>query len=49
MNAVSLTARGKEPLDTAYHAKYDQYGARIVGSVVGPRAVTVTIRLEPQH
>lgn len=38
-----------EALDTAYHAKYDQYGARIVGSVVGPRAATVTIRLEPQH
>jgi hypothetical protein len=34
-------------LDAAYHAKYDRYGPRIVGSVVGPAAHTVTIRLVP--
>ena len=34
-------------IDAAYHAKYDRYGPRIVGSVVGPAAHTVTIRLVP--
>ncbi len=32
-------------IDDAYHAKYDRYGRRIVGSVVGPAAAAVTIRL----
>jgi hypothetical protein len=32
-------------IDAAYHAKYDSYGPRIVGSVVGPDAHTVTVRL----
>jgi hypothetical protein len=31
--------------DAAYHAKYDRYGPRIVGSVVGPDAEAVTIKL----
>ena len=35
-------------LDAAYHAKYDQYGPRIVGSVVGPAAAAVTITLVPR-
>jgi hypothetical protein len=35
-------------IDAAYHAKYDSYGPRIVGSVVGPDAHRVTIRLVPQ-
>ena len=34
-------------IDAAYHAKYDRYGPAIVGSVVGDRAVPVTIRLVP--
>lgn len=34
-------------IDDAYHAKYDRYGPRIVGSVVGPDAHKVTIRLMP--
>jgi hypothetical protein len=34
-------------IDAAYHAKYDRYGPRIVGSVVGPQAETVTIKLVP--
>jgi hypothetical protein len=34
-------------IDSAYHAKYDWYGTRIVGSVVGPAANTVTLRLTP--
>lgn len=32
-------------LDAAYHSKYDQYGPRIVGSVVGSEVEAVTIRL----
>jgi len=34
-------------IDDAYHAKYDRYGPNIVGSVVGPGAHPVTIRLTP--
>ncbi|AWB96285.1 DUF2255 domain-containing protein [Agromyces badenianii] len=34
-------------IDAAYHAKYDGYGAKIVGTVVGPQVVATTIRLEP--
>ncbi len=35
-------------LDAAYHAKYDRYGPGIVGSVVGPDAEAVTLRLVPR-
>jgi hypothetical protein len=35
-------------VDTAYHSKYDRYGPKIVGSVVGPDAEAVTIRLVPR-
>ena len=35
-------------IDAAYHAKYDQYGPKIVGTVVGPDAATVTIKLVPE-
>jgi hypothetical protein len=35
-------------IDAAYHAKYDRYGPRIVGSVVGPQAEALTIRLVPR-
>lgn len=35
-------------IDTAYHRKYDQYGPRIVGSVVGGPAAQVTVRLQLQ-
>jgi len=34
-------------LDAAYHAKYDPYGPRIVGSVVGPVAAQATLRVTP--
>jgi hypothetical protein len=34
-------------IDAAYHAKYDRYGPRIVGSVVGPDVRAVTIKLVP--
>ena len=36
-------------IDAAYHAKYDRYGPRIVGSVIGPDAYQVTVRLVPQR
>jgi len=35
-------------IDVAYHAKYDHYGPTIVGSVVGPGAEAVTVRLVPR-
>ena len=35
-------------IDAAYHAKYDRHGPAIVGTVVGPRARDVTIRLVPR-
>jgi hypothetical protein len=36
-------------IDAAYHAKYDTYGPRLVGSVVGPDAHRVTVRLVPEE
>ena len=35
-------------IDAAYHAKYDRYGTKLVGTVVGPEAATVTIKLVPR-
>lgn len=35
-------------IDAAYHAKYDRYGPRIVGTVVGPEAEDGTIKLLPR-
>lgn len=35
-------------IDAAYHAKYDRYGAALVGTVVGPKAAETTIKLQPQ-
>ena len=35
-------------IDEAYHAKYDRHGPKIVGTVVGPAAATVTLRLLPR-
>jgi hypothetical protein len=39
----------QDGIDAAYHAKYDRYGPRIVGSVTGPAAHGVTVRLVPQE
>ncbi len=36
-------------LHAAYHAKYDRYGARIVGTVVSPEAARATLRLLPRE
>ena len=38
-----------DAIDAAYHHKYDRYGARTVGSVVGPDAHARTLRLTPTH
>jgi hypothetical protein len=41
-------APGVHPaIDTAYHAKYDRYGQQIVGTVTGPSAAAVTLRVVP--
>jgi hypothetical protein len=36
-------------VDAAYHAKYDRHGPNIVGTVVGPQAAAVTVRLVPRN
>ena len=41
----SADAAVQSGIDAAYHAKYDRYGPQIVGSVTGPDAHAVTIRL----
>lgn len=35
-------------IDAAYHRKYDRYGERIVGTVVGSAAHQLTVRIAPQ-
>jgi hypothetical protein len=37
----------QDGIDAAYHAKYDRYGPRIVGSVTGSGSHPVTVRLVP--
>lgn len=37
-----------DDVDAAYHAKYDRYGPRLVGTVVGPAVRDVTVRLVPR-
>jgi hypothetical protein len=34
-----------DAVGAAYHAKYDRYGAAMVGTVVSPEAVRSTLRL----
>jgi len=45
---AQASAEVQGDIDAAYHAKYDSYGPRIVGSVTGPGADRVTIRLVPR-
>ena len=40
-------AERQAAIDTEYHAKYDRYGARIVGTVVGAGLHAVTLELVP--
>jgi hypothetical protein len=37
----------EDDLHAAYHAKYDRYGPRVVGTVVSPEAARSTLRLVP--
>jgi 4-carboxymuconolactone decarboxylase len=46
--ARELDASTHTAIDAAYHAKYDRYGPQIVGTVTGPHAAPVTLRLIPQ-
>jgi hypothetical protein len=46
--ASELDAGTQAAVDAAYHAKYDRYGPQIVGTVTGPHATPVTLRLVPQ-
>ena len=45
---VAADPGAHDAVDAAYHAKYDRHGPRIVGTVVGPQVVDVTLRLEPE-
>ena len=45
---AQASAEVQGDIDAAYHAKYDSYGPRIVGSVTGPDTNRVTIRLVPR-
>ena len=46
--ASELDTATQAAVDAAYHAKYDRYGPQIVGTVTGPHAAPVTLRLVPQ-
>lgn len=48
MSFAQAPTEAQDDIDAAYHAKYDRYGSRIVGSVTGPDAHSVTVRLVPQ-
>jgi hypothetical protein len=48
---VAFEQPGPELMDelhAAYHAKYDRYGPRMVGTVVSPEAARSTLRLVPR-
>ena len=45
---TSAAPEAQDRIDAAYHAKYDSYGPRIVGSVTGAGSHKVTVRLVPQ-
>jgi hypothetical protein len=47
--AGELDASTLTEVDAAYHAKYDRYGTQVVGTVAGPKAAPVTLRLDPEH
>jgi hypothetical protein len=44
---AQAAAEAQDDIDAAYHAKYDRYGPRIVGSVTGQGPHRVTVRLVP--
>jgi hypothetical protein len=44
---ADAAAADHRAIDAAYYAKYDRYGPRIVGSVVGENAALVTLTIHP--
>ena len=46
---AEAAAEAHSAIDAAYRAKYDRYGARMVGTVVGPDVQPLTIRLIPRE
>jgi hypothetical protein len=44
---IQAAPEDQDGIDATYHAKYDRYGPRIVGSVTGPGSHAVTVRLVP--
>jgi hypothetical protein len=46
--ALAADAGEHELIDAAYHAKYDRYGATVVGTVVGAAVRDFTYRLDPR-
>jgi hypothetical protein len=46
---AEAAADANTAIDAAYHAKYDRHGPQIVGTVVGPHAAAVTVRLAPRQ
>jgi len=47
VNFIKADASAHAAIDAAYHAKYDRYGAEIVGTVVGPQVIPTTLRVVP--
>jgi hypothetical protein len=47
VNFAEASPDAHADIDAAYHRKYDRYGPRIVGSVVGPAVRALTLRLLP--
>ncbi len=46
---TDIDSSTNDAIDATYHAKYDRYGPRIVGSVVGADTDAVSIRLIPEE
>ena len=44
---VLPAANEADPVTSAYHAKYDHYGSRMVGTVVNAEAVRSTLKVMP--
>jgi hypothetical protein len=47
VNFAEASPDAHADIDATYHRKYDRYGPRIVGSVVGPAVRALTLRLLP--
>lgn len=45
---IQPAADEADPVTSAYHEKYDHYGARMVGTVVNAEAVRATLKVIPE-